>query len=289
MIKMDCGCQFETDENGKIILDYDNIRIDCPRVYDMLCNGFTCGVFQIESQLGKMWCKRVKPTNIEQISDVISIIRPGTLKSYEDGKSLTQHYVDRKHGKEEVKSCHPALDKILQKTYGVLTYQEQSMQIAKELAGFNLQEADELRKGIGKKDSQLIASLKGKFLEGCKRVGILNKEQANEVFSWIQNSQRYAFNLTITEDAIVTLKNKTKKTLKDVCIGEKIKCPNNIFSTVTNKYDHGIQDVYEITLESGKKIKCSIEHKFLCEDNKQRSLKEILESGLSIFCEDGVN
>jgi len=194
-ITLSCGCTFDLNKDEKTILDFDNIRYNCPKTFTLLQEGLsTKGIFQLESQLAKTFCKRVKPSNIEQISDVISIIRPGALKSYIEGKSLAQHYVDRKNGKEEVKSFHPSLDIILSKTYLVMCYQEQIMEIAKQLAGFTLQEADTLRKGVGKKDAKLLASLKTKFIEGCKSVSILTEEQALEIFSWIQASARYLFN-----------------------------------------------------------------------------------------------
>lgn len=195
-MKMDCGCEFEINAKGNPILDYNKIRMDCPKVYEMIGQGYTVGSFQLESNLGKNWCKAVKPTNINEISDVISLIRPGVLQSYLDGKNLAQHYVDRKTGKEEVKGPHESLDKILSKTYSVMLYQEQISEIAQKLANFNLSEADELRKGIGKKDPQLLASLKQKFIDGAKYVGVLTEDQANEIFGWIQSSARYLFNFS---------------------------------------------------------------------------------------------
>ena len=123
--------------------------------WNLICTGKTKGVFQLESNLGKSWAKRVKPRNIEELAALISIIRPGTLKAIQDGKSMTQRFVDRKNLKEEVTYLHPSLEPILRGTQGVLVYQEQSMQIAQQLAGFDLQEADNLRKAIGKKKPTL--------------------------------------------------------------------------------------------------------------------------------------
>lgn len=162
--------------------------------WKLFAEGKTKGVFQLESNLGKSWAKKLAPTSIEELSALIAIIRPGTLKAYVDGKSMTQHYVDRKHGKEEVVYLHPALEEILKPTYGVLVYQEQSMRIAQKIAGFNLQEADELRKAIGKKKADLMAKVKKKFISGAKKVGTVSKEDAEAIFGWIEKSSRYAFN-----------------------------------------------------------------------------------------------
>ena len=136
------------------------------KAWDLICSGKTKGVFQLESNLGKSWAKRVKPRNIEELAALISIIRPGTLKAIQDGKSMTQRFVDRKNLKEDITYLHPSLKPILKGTQGVLVYQEQSMQIAQQLAGFSLQEADNLRKAIGKKKADLMAKVKKQFLKG---------------------------------------------------------------------------------------------------------------------------
>ena len=160
----------------------------------MFAEGKTKGVFQLESNLGKSWSKKLAPNNIEELSALIAIIRPGCLKAYVDGKSMTQHFIDRKHGREDVVYLHESLEEVLAPTYGVLVYQEQSMRIAQKIAGFNLEEADELRKAIGKKKADLMAQVKKKFIKGANKVKIVNKEEAEEIFGWIQASARYAFN-----------------------------------------------------------------------------------------------
>jgi DNA polymerase III alpha subunit len=164
------------------------------KTWKLFSEGKTKGVFQLESNLGKSWSKKLAPRNIEELSALIAIIRPGSLKSYYEGKSMTQHYVDRKHGKEDISYLHPSLEEILGPTYGVLCYQEQSMRIAQKIAGFNLQEADELRKAIGKKKADLMAKVKKKFITGAEKVSVVSKEEAEEIFGWIEKSSRYAFN-----------------------------------------------------------------------------------------------
>ena len=164
------------------------------KTWNLFKDGYTKGIFQLESQLGRSWSKRLEPTNIEELSALISIIRPGTLKAMSEGKSMTQHYVDRKHGKDEVSYIDDALESILGATHGVLVYQEQAMRIAQKLAGFNLQEADDLRKAIGKKKADLMAKMRVKFINGCREVGRVSEESAKEIFGWIEKSARYAFN-----------------------------------------------------------------------------------------------
>ena len=174
--------------------EISNIEYNDEKTWNLICEGKTKGVFQLESNLGKAWAKKVKPRNIEELSDLVAIIRPGCLKAIVDGKSMTQHYVDRKHGVSEVLYLHDSLEPILKKTQGVLVYQEQSMKIAQVLAGFDLQEADDLRKAIGKKKADLMAVIKKRFVKGADKQGIVSKAVAEEIFGWIEKSSRYAFN-----------------------------------------------------------------------------------------------
>lgn len=164
------------------------------KTWALIQEGLTKGVFQLESNLGRSWAKRVKPENIEELAALISVIRPGTLKAMSEGKSMTQHYVDRKAGIDEVVYLHESLEPILGSTYGILVYQEQSMKIAQTLAGFSLSEADVLRKAIGKKNAALMNQVKEDFIKGAKKVGIVPTDVAEEIFSWIEKSSRYAFN-----------------------------------------------------------------------------------------------
>jgi len=175
-------------------MKFDLNNFNDHNVWDLICEGRTKGVFQLESQLGRSWAKRVKPRNIEELSALISLIRPGCLKAFTEGKSMTNHYVDRKSKKDETKFLHESLEDILSETYGVLVYQEQSMRIVQKLAGFDLKEADNLRKAIGKKQAALMGKIKKDFLKGCSKQKMVPKKIAEEIFSWIEKSNRYAFN-----------------------------------------------------------------------------------------------
>lgn len=172
----------------------DEVGYDDPKTWELYHNGRTKGVFQLESNLGRHWAKAVKPNNIEELAALVSIIRPGTLKATIDGKSLTQIYVDRKHGVEPVTYIDECLEPILKKTQGILVYQEQAMQIAQKLAGFSEGEADVLRKAIGKKKADLMAKVRTDFINGCETVGMVDTKTADEIFGWIEKSARYSFN-----------------------------------------------------------------------------------------------
>tara|TARA_R110000824_G_scaffold50464_3_gene140894 strand:+ start:1035 stop:2573 length:1539 start_codon:yes stop_codon:yes gene_type:complete len=174
------------------MFDINDFRDD--NVWDLICEGRTKGVFQLESNLGRHWAKKVSPRSINELAALLSLIRPGCLKAYKDGKSMTQHYADRKANLDPVVYEHESIEPILKETYGVLVYQEQSMMMAQKLAGFDLKEADGLRKAIGKKKADLMEQVKKSFLEGAEKEGIVNKDIAEEIFSWIEKSNRYAFN-----------------------------------------------------------------------------------------------
>ena len=203
--EFDCGCSFEVlDSDHPITLsqtglpstrfDINQCGYDCDKTWDLISAGRTKGVFQLESNLGKSWAKRIRPRNIEELAALIALIRPGCLKAIIDGKSMTQHYVDRKNGLEDVTYLHDSLEPTLKSTQGVLVYQEQSMQIAQVIAGFDLGQADNLRKAIGKKQAGLMSEVKESFLEGASSAGIVTNEVAEEIFGWIEKSNRYAFN-----------------------------------------------------------------------------------------------
>ena len=153
-----CGCTFDViDDKIQYDPNIEYLPLNCLETWKLICEGNTKGVFQLESQLGRSMAERVKPSDIEELSDLVAIIRPGCMEAIVDGKSLTQHYIDRKHGIDPVEYFHDALEPILSSTYGILVYQEQAILIARDIGGFDLQEADILRKAIGKKNVGLMA------------------------------------------------------------------------------------------------------------------------------------
>ena len=196
----DCGCSFDISTIGPqrpnilFDLDIEKINLDCKKTWELISEGNTKGCFQLESRLGQSLSKKLKPENIEQLAALVSIMRPGCLEAFRDGKSVSHHYIDKKNHLESIDYFHKSLEPILNKTYGEMIYQEQAMQIAQEIAGFDLKEADMLRKAIGKKKPEEMAKIRNLFLQGSKRVNLVNESEANELFNWIEKSQRYSFN-----------------------------------------------------------------------------------------------
>jgi len=247
----------------------------------------------LEGHLGQTWAGKIKPENIEELGALVSLIRPACLRARSGNppKSMTERYRDRKLGVEEVDDFDvPELQTILHNTYLIIVYQEDAMQIAVSLAGFNEQDADILRKAIGKKKADVMSQVENNFLLGCEKTAIISKEKAKEIFSWIREAQKYGFNKCLSPTTVVDTTCGIKL-LDELNIGDYVKAPsdeyNDEYIEVINIYNN-TQELYEITLESGKKIQCSLDHKFLCQDGNKYQLSTIIQRDLSIMCEDGV-
>jgi DNA polymerase-3 subunit alpha len=167
-------------------INIDDIPLDDPKTYKLLQKAETTGVFQLESSGMKRYLKQLKPGVFEDIIAMVALYRPGPMDWIPD-------FISRKHGQKSIQYLHPKLKPILEKTYGVAVYQEQIMQIARDLAGFSLGEADVLRKAMGKKIFVLIQEQKQKFIDGCVRQGI-GRDVAEKIFAFIEPFAGYGFN-----------------------------------------------------------------------------------------------
>lgn len=159
---------------------------DDEATYKLLQEAHTTGVFQLESSGMKRYLKQLKPSVFEDIIAMVALYRPGPMDYIPD-------FIGGKHGTKTVEYLHPKLEPILRNTYGVAVYQEQLMQIARDLAGFSLGEADVLRKAVGKKIKELVAEQREKFIEGCIKTGV-GKKIGEQVFAFIEPFAGYGFN-----------------------------------------------------------------------------------------------
>ena len=167
-------------------IDIENLPLDDELTFDLFRKAETIGVFQLESDGIRRYLKQLKPSNFNDIIAMIALYRPGPM-------SLIPEYIKRKTGEQEVTYIHPKLKPILKNTYGIMIYQEQLMQIAQQLAGFSLAEADVLRKAVGKKIEALLLSQKEKFIQGCVKNKI-EKATAQKLWTWILPFAQYGFN-----------------------------------------------------------------------------------------------
>ncbi len=167
-------------------LNIEKIPLDDKKTYQLLQKGMTVGVFQLESQGMQRYLKQLKPSVFDDIIAMVALYRPGPMQ-------FIPEYIERKHKRKKIEYLHPGLKPILEKTQGIMIYQEQIMQIAQKLAGFSLAEADVLRKAIGKKIKSLLLAQKKKFIEGAVKNNV-DRKIAEEIWHWIEPSARYSFN-----------------------------------------------------------------------------------------------
>ncbi len=168
--------------------DLRRIPLDDERVYKMISEGDTTGVFQLESSGFKELLKKLKPDCFEDIIAAGALYRPGPLEG-----GMVDDFINRKHKRTPIVYHHPAMESVLKETYGVIVYQEQVMQIARALAGYSLGGADLLRRAMGKKKKEVMEKEKAKFLDGAKKTGV-DPKIADEVFDLMAAFAGYGFN-----------------------------------------------------------------------------------------------
>jgi len=171
-----------------IDLDVDAIPLVDEKTSQMLCNGDTGAVFQMESAGMTNLVKDLQPKGFVDLIPTVALYRPGPL-----GSGMVTDFIDGLHGKKEVVYMHPLLEPILKETFGVVLYQEQVMQIVQVLAGFSLGQADLLRRAMGKKKHDLLMAQKEIFLQGCAKNG-LETSLANHIFDLLTHFADYGFN-----------------------------------------------------------------------------------------------
>ncbi|PIE67299.1 MAG: DNA polymerase III subunit alpha [Deltaproteobacteria bacterium] len=175
-------------DQGKPVPDLEHLPMDDARTFELLQAGDTTGVFQLESSGMKKLLVRLHPESFDDLTALVALYRPGPLDS-----GMVDDFVDRKHGRKEVIYPVDSLEPILKETYGVMVYQEQVMQVAVELSGYTMADADSLRKAIGKKIADLMAEHREKFVSGAVENGV-DKAVATELFDLIEKFGGYGFN-----------------------------------------------------------------------------------------------
>ncbi len=167
-------------------IDLQTLPFDDKLTYEMLSRGETVGVFQVESVGMRKALIGMKPDRIEDIIALVALYRPGPMENIPT-------YNARKHGEEEIASIHPKIDHLVKETQGVIVYQEQVMQIAQELSGYSLGEADLLRRAMGKKIREEMDKQRVRFVDGAIEGGV-GKAQANTIFDLLAKFADYGFN-----------------------------------------------------------------------------------------------
>src|SRR4029077_17738057 len=178
----------EIKRTDGVELDMDNLPLDDAKTYQIFQEAQTFGIFQFESSGMRAILRKSKPQRLDDLIALNALYRPGPLRS-----GMVDDYIARKQGKTEIKYELPALEPILEPTYGVIAYQEQVMRISNVVAGFTLGEADLLRKAMGKKNAEVMAKMRGKFVDGSKKIGTPEKKAAH-LFDLMEHFAGYGFN-----------------------------------------------------------------------------------------------
>lgn len=175
-------------QNHGIVIDIDQLPLDDQQACEMLSQGDTSGVFQMESAGMTNLVKELKPEHFNDIIPLVALYRPGPL-----GSGMVADFIAGRHGKKENSYLHPVLEPILKDTFGVILYQEQVMQIASVMAGFSLGQADLLRRAMGKKKHDVLVAQRDVFMAGAQARGI-DSAIAKEVFDLMVHFADYGFN-----------------------------------------------------------------------------------------------
>ncbi|HEX6462281.1 MAG TPA: DNA polymerase III subunit alpha [Candidatus Saccharimonadales bacterium] len=168
-------------------IDLSILPLDDQKTFELFQSGDTTGVFQLESAGMKRYLRELKPTEFEDIIAMVALYRPGPMQFIDD-------FIKRKHGEREIVYPHGTMENALKNTYGVLVYQEQVMQISKEVCGFTGGQADTLRKAIGKKKADLMAKMKDLMIEGGQQVSGIDRNLMERFWKQLEDFAAYCFN-----------------------------------------------------------------------------------------------
>ena len=174
------------ENRHEVRINIDEIPLDDPETYETFSSGLTIGIFQFSKPKMREYLAKLKPKNINDLAAMNALYRPGPM-------DLIPDFIDRKHGRKEVKYLHPMMEQVLKETYGIIVYQEQVMQLVRVIAGYSLAEADLVRRAMGKKDEKLMKEQEAEFTNRAVKNGII-KKTAKEIFNLILKFADYGFN-----------------------------------------------------------------------------------------------
>lgn len=249
----------------------ENIDINDPFIYQNLQELKTPhGLFQIEADVNRNVLNKVKPRNLEHLSSILALGRPGSLAFVDQYARFVETGT--------LESIDPYLDKILKNTGGTLLYQETLLKIVHEIFGLTLEQAELVRRAVGKKKKEEMEGFKDLIFSQAKKLK-LPEETAKIFWDMMIASADYSFNRCLSPDTVVETTDGFKM-MFEIKKGEKIKSfdidkKKDIYAKVVDIYENKVE-LYEIEMEDGRTIKASLEHKFLCEDYKMRTLNQII-------------
>lgn len=255
------------NSRGKNI-DIEKIPLDDPKTFQLLKDGKTKGVFQLESPGMRDLLGKMQPDKFGDISAILALFRPGPL-----GGGMVDAYINRKHGVEKWEDPHPMITSILKDTYSVLVYQESCMQIMNQLGGVDLNKAYTIIKAISKKKYEDIEKGRSEFVDGCEKNG-LARPIANDIYDKIVLFGGYAFNGCIKSDSVIfNYDTGERHTIGDICEKDlrfRVSTINDKGliepKMIRNAFYSGTKKTVLVRTVSGKEIEATECHKFMTID-----------------------
>ena len=270
-------------ETYGIDIDIKNLRTDDKKTLDLFASGRLLGVFQCDGGGMQETFKEVEASSFDDIMATIALYRPGPMVSIPE-------YCARKKGHKKVEYFHPSIEKYvkpyLERTYGVLVYQEQVMQICNSLAGFTISDGYVMIKGIGKKKQHIIDKFEKHFISGCVKNEVPENIAKEYWHKFITPFASYGFNASLLGETSVKTVDGNRKII-DIKRGDFIYHANEsgdiVPTEVLNIHDHGEMEAFEITFDDGSTVVSSINHKFLTEDGIQVPLWKIYKKRIQLL------
>jgi len=245
-------------------VDIEDIDVADTKTFQMLARGETMGLFQLNGTGMTSFLKQLKPSTIHDINAMVALYRPGPMESIPD-------YIARKHDASLVTFLDPRLEKILDRSYGVITYQDDVMMISIALAGYSWLDADKLRKAMGKKIPEVMEAEKAKLMDGFRDFGKLAPKVADKLWERIEPFAAYGFNKCLPASTrIIDAKTGIPTSITNLLIAPQKKITvlsldthqSIVTKVATKPFENGVKMVYELTTRSGRVIRATNNHPF---------------------------